>query len=761
MTHGIFVIKRSGEKQLINLNKINQILNWSKSGLNNISVAKIESSSHIQLYNNITTAQINDIIIKTAANLISTEAPDYQYVAARLSVFQLRKKAYKNFTPPPLYKHVHKLVTLKKYDSMLLKKYTPKEFFIMNSFIHHERDMSFSYAAVKQLEGKYLIQNRITGTIYESAQFLYILIAACLFAKYPQETRLSYIHRFYDAISTFKISLPTPIMAGVRTPTRQFSSCVLIDCADNLNSINATTSSIVKYISQRAGIGINAGQIRAAGSSIRDGEAFHTGSIPFYKHFQTAVKCCSQGGIRGGAATIFYPIWHFEVENLLVLKNNRGIEDNRVRHMDYAVQINKLMYQRMLSGEHITLFDPSDTPKLYNAFFTDQKEFNKLYIEHEKQENIKKKSIKALDLFVLLMHERTSTGRIYIQNIDHCNSHGSFNPKLAPIKQSNLCLEITLPTKPLDNIYDENGEIALCTLSAFNLGAIKNLSDLEDLADLSVRALDEILEYQQYPILAAKKSALSRRSLGIGVINFAYYLAKHNVRYSDGSANNLTHKTFEAIQYYLIKASCALAKERGVCTLFHQTNYFLGKLPIDTYKKYIDDICDEPLHLDWQSLREDVKKYGLRNSALSAIMPSETSSQISNSTNGIEPPRGFVSVKVSKDGMLRQVVPSYNELKQQYELLWDMPNNEGYLQIAGIIQKFTDQSISVNTNYNPERFENEKIPMRQLLYDILIAYKLGLKTLYYQNIHDGSKDNHTFIFSTSANDHCESGSCAI
>ncbi|WP_422667128.1 class 1a ribonucleoside-diphosphate reductase subunit alpha [Buchnera aphidicola] len=761
MTPCMFVIKRSGEKKQINLNKITQILNWSKTGLNNISVSQVVSQAHVQFYNNITTSQINDILVQITANLISTDATDYQYMSARLAIFQLRKKTYNQFTPPHFYSHVKKLVALKKYDPMLLKEYTPQEFSIMNSFLCHWRDMSFSYAAVKQLEGKYLIQDRVTGKIYESPQFLYILIAACLFSQYPKKTRLNYIHRFYHAISTFQISLPTPIMAGVRTLNRQFSSCVLIDCADNLDSINATTSSIVKYISKRAGIGINAGQIRSVGSSIRHGDAFHTGSIPFYKHFQTAVKCCSQGGIRGGAATIFYPIWHFEVENLVVLKNNRGIEDNRVRHMDYGIQINKTMYDRIISGKYITLFNPSDVPKLYNAFFSNQEEFDKLYIEHEKNRRIKKKRIKALDLFALIIQERTSTGRIYIQNIDHCNSHGAFNSELAPVKQSNLCLEITLPTKPLNHIYDEQGEIALCTLSAFNLGSIKKLSDFEELADLSVRALDEILEYQEYPIAAAKKSALSRRSLGIGVINFAYYLAKNEVRYSDGSANNLTHRTFEAIQYYLIKASCALAKEKGTCALFHQTNYFLGKLPIDTYKKYIDEICDEPLHLDWTSLRKKVKKYGLRNSTLSAIMPSETSSQISNSTSGIEPPRGFVSIKASKDGMLRQVVPEYNQLKSQYELLWDIPDNLGYLQIAGIIQKFTDQSISVNTNYNPERFENEKIPMRQLMYDVLIAYKLGLKTLYYQNIHDGSKDNHTFMFEMPLEDNCASGSCVI
>ncbi|QIQ41227.1 MAG: ribonucleoside-diphosphate reductase subunit alpha [Buchnera aphidicola (Aphis urticata)] len=762
MKNSLFVTKRNGKKEKINLDKIHKVLNWAAKGLEDVSVSQVELRSRIQFYNNITTVNIHETIIKAAADLISQDTPDYQYMAARLAIFHLRKKAYGQFEPPILYNHVTQLVNLGKYDQNLLKDYSCEEYVLMNSFVDHCRDMNFSYAAVKQLEGKYLLQNRITGKIYESAQFLYILISACLFSKYPKNIRMNYIQRFYNAISTFKISLPTPIMSGVRTPTRQFSSCVLIECADNLNSINATTSCIVKYVSQRAGIGINAGQIRALGSPIRNGEAFHTGCIPFYKHFQSAVKSCSQGGVRGGAATVFYPIWHLEIENLLVLKNNRGIEENRVRHLDYAVQINKLMYQRMLLGKNITLFSPSDVPELYETFFSDQKKFKALYLQYENNETVRKKNIKAVDLFSLIMQERTSTGRIYIQNVDHCNSHGSFNPKLAPIKQSNLCLEITLPTKPLNDVYDQNGEIALCTLSALNLGVIKDLKELEELSILSVRALDEILEYQNYPIISAKNSSVERRSLGIGVINFAYYLAKNKVRYSDGSAKSLTHKTFEAIQYYLLQASCELAKEKGSCILFHHTNYYLGKLPIDTYKKDIDIICNEPLHLNWNVLRKKIKKYGLRNSTLSALMPSETSSQISNATNGIEPPRGFISIKASKDGMLKQVVPEYKKLKSQYELLWNIPNNTGYLELVAIMQKFIDQSISVNTNYDPKRFINEKIPMTQLLHDLLVAYKLGIKTLYYQNTRDGAEDNYKFYQSETNNeDNCTSGSCII
>ncbi|MGL5769823.1 MAG: class 1a ribonucleoside-diphosphate reductase subunit alpha, partial [Plesiomonas shigelloides] len=567
--------------------------------------------------------------------------------------------------------------------------------------------------------------------------------------------------RFYDAISTFKISLPTPIMSGVRTPTRQFSSCVLIECGDSLDSINATSSAIVKYVSQRAGIGINAGRIRALGSEIRGGEAFHTGCIPFYKHFQTAVKSCSQGGVRGGAATLFYPLWHLEVEDLLVLKNNRGVEENRVRHMDYGVQINKLMYQRLIKGENITLFSPSDVPGLYDAFFMDQAKFEELYVKYEQDPSIRKKTIKALELFSLMMQERASTGRIYIQNVDHCNTHSPFDPMVAPVRQSNLCLEIALPTRPLDEVNDANGEIALCTLSAFNLGAIEHLDELEELAELAIRALDSLLDYQDYPIPAAQRGAMGRRTLGIGVINFAYYLAKHGVRYSDGSANNLTHRTFEAMQYYLLKASNKLAQEQGACPWFNETTYAQGILPIDTYKKDLDQLTQEPLHYDWETLRRDIQQHGLRNSTVSALMPSETSSQISNATNGIEPPRGHISVKASKDGILKQVVPEYEQLKDAYELLWDIPNNDGYLHIVGIIQKFIDQSISANTNYDPARFPGQKVPMKQLLKDLLTAYKYGVKTLYYQNTRDGADDLQDDLSVAAADDGCESGACKI
>lgn len=761
MTQSLFVTKRDGRREPLDLDKIHRVITWAAEGLSNVSVSQVELKSHIQFYDGIKSEDIHETIIKAAADLISKDSPDYQYLAARLAVFHLRKKAYGQFEPPHLYDHVVKMVETRRYDQHILADYSREELEQMNSFIDHSRDLNFSYAAVKQLEGKYLVQNRVTGAIYESAQFLYILVAACLFANYPKATRLDYVRRFYDACSLFKLSLPTPIMSGVRTPTRQFSSCVLIECGDSLDSINATSSAIVKYVSQRAGIGINAGRIRALGSPIRNGEAFHTGCIPFYKHFQTAVKSCSQGGVRGGAATLFYPLWHLEVESLLVLKNNRGVEENRVRHLDYGVQFNRLMYTRLIKDDYITLFSPSDVPGLYDAFFEDQEKFEQLYVQYENDSSIRKKRLKALELFTLFMQERASTGRIYLQNVDHCNTHSPFNPKFAPVRQSNLCLEIALPTKPMNDVNDPDGEIALCTLSAFNLGAIEDLAELEELAELAVRSLDSLLDYQDYPIPAAFHASINRRTLGVGVINYAYYLAKNGVKYSDGSANGLTHRTFEAIQYYLLKASNKLAQEFGACPKFNETTYAEGILPIDTYKKDLDKVCQEPLLLDWEQLRSDILRHGLRNSTLSALMPSETSSQISNATNGIEPPRGHISVKASKDGILKQVVPEYERLKNQYELLWDIPNNTGYLSLVAIMQKFIDQTISANTNYDPNKFDGGKVPMKLLLQDLLTAYKLGVKTMYYHNTRDGAADVQEDIKAEPEDDGCAGGACKI
>ena len=758
MTHidKIQVTKRNGRLEPIDLDKIHKVIAWAADGLDNVSVSQVELKSHIQFYEGIKTRDIHETIIKSAADLISEDTPDYQYLAARLAIFHLRKIAYNKFTPPHLFDHVQKLTDAGKYDAHILADYSRAEFDELEAYLDHWRDMNLAYAAVEQMAGKYLVQDRVSKTVFESPQFLYMLVGMCLFASYEKSERLDYVKRFYDATSEFKISLPTPIMSGVRTPSRQFSSCVLIECGDNLDSINATTSAIVRYVSQRAGIGINAGRIRALGSPIRGGEAQHTGCIPFYKLFQTAVKCCSQGGVRGGAATLFYPLWHLEVESLLVLKNNRGVEDNRVRHMDYGVQLNKNMYTRLIKGQDISLFSPSDVPGLYDAFFEDQDKFEELYTKYEQDKSIRSRQIPATELFSLMMQERASTGRIYIQNVDHCNTHSPFDPTVAPIRQSNLCMEIALPTKPLDNINDEAGEIALCTLSAVNLGKVDNVSDIEEPAELIVRALDALLDYQDYPVKAAENGSMRRRTLGVGVINYAYYLAKNGVRYSDDSALSLTHQTFEALQFYLLKASNKLAKEQGACPAFNETTYSQGILPIDTYKKDLDQICPEPLHLDWETLRTEITTHGLRNSTLTALMPSETSSQIANATNGIEPPRGLVSIKASKDGILKQVVPEIERLRGQYELLWQMPNNDGYIKLVAIMQKFVDQSISANTNYDPVRYAGGRVPMKILLKDLLNAYKLGVKTLYYHNTRDGANDAQADM-----EDDCAGGACKI
>ena len=732
------------------MDKIHKVVDWASEGLD-VSVSQVEINSNVQFYNGISTSEIHQTMVKAAADLISVDTPDYQLMAARLSIFGLRKVAYGGFVPPSLKLHAKSMVEQGLYDKSLLS-YSDDEFCELDVYVDHSRDLNFSYAAVKQLEGKYLVQNRVTKQVYETPQMLYMFIAMTLFMNYPLNTRLGYVKRFYDAASTFKISLPTPIMSGVRTPTRQFSSCTLIECGDSLDSINATSSAIVKYISQKAGIGVNVGRIRALGSPVRNNSVVHTGVIPFLKLFQAAVKSCSQGAIRNGSATAFYPFWHLEVENLLVLKNNRGVEDNRVRQLDYGVQLNKMMYQRLIEGGNITLFSPNDVEDLYEAFFADQELFERLYVKYEADESIRKKSVKAIDLFSVLMQERASTGRIYIQNVDHCNTHSAFNPELAPIKQSNLCLEVLLPTKPLNNINDGKGEISLCTLGAVNLGELEELDDLENLTDLLVRGLNEILDFQDYPVAAAEVSTLARRPLGIGVINFAYYLAKNGLKYSDGSANNLTHRTFEALQYYCLKASNNLARERGICPAYNDTTYAEGILPIDTYKQELDKVCDQGLELDWEKLRRDIGIYGLRNSTLTALMPSETSSQIANATNGIEPPRGLVSTKVSREGVLKQVVPSIGEVS--YELLWDLPDNKGYLTLAAIMQKFIDQAISTNTSYDPAKFEGGKVPMKTLLNDLLLAYKLGLKTLYYHNTRDGSGEE-------VSEDGCEGGACKI
>jgi ribonucleoside-diphosphate reductase alpha chain len=733
----INIIKRDGKAEPLNIDKIHKVVMHACEGLSGVSASQIEMNSNLQFFDGMTTGEIQEIIIRSANDLISLETPNYQYAAARLLAYSVYKDVFGEYKNKNLRQMIDLNIERGVYDPDILVKYTDEELAKLDSYIHHKRDENFTYAGLRQVVDKYLCQDRSSGQIFETPQFMYMMIAATLFANYPKEDRLYYVRRYYDSTSLFKINIPTPVMAGVRTPVRQFASCVLVDSNDTLDSIFASDMSIGRYTAQRAGIGINAGRIRGVNAKIRGGEVAHTGIIPFLKKFEATVRCCTQNGVRGGSATTHFPFWHQEIEDILVLKNNKGTEDNRVRKLDYSIQLNKTMYERLLAGKDITLFSPHDVPGLYEAYFGDADKFKELYESYERKTSIKKKSIPAMELFSALIKERAETGRIYIMNVDHANTHSSFKDT---VYMSNLCQEITLPTKPLEHIDDEQGEIALCILSAINVGTIKSLDDLEELCELAVRALEEIIDYQRYPIKAAEISTKARRSLGVGYIGLAHYLAKNQVLYSDKKALTKVHELTEAFQYYLLKASNKLAQERGACDYYDRTKYSDGILPIDTYKKDLDEVCKIKLKYDWDSLRKSIGEHGLRHSTLSAQMPSESSSVVSNATNGIEPPRGYLSVKKSKKGPLKQIVPQYTTLKNYYTLLWDMPSNEGYINIVAVMQKFFDQAISGNWSYNPTHFENNEVPMSVMLQDMLTTYKLGWKTSYYQNTYDYKTD---------------------
>ena len=736
MSNGTNVVKRNGSVESLDLNKLHLMVEESCKDLSGVSASQVEMTSGIQFYDGISTAEVQEILIKSAADLIDLENPNYQFVAARLLLFSVRKSLYgKIIDHPTFFEHINKCVDASVYDKEILSNYTEEELNRLGDYIKHNRDYLFTYAGLRQVVDKYLVQDRSTGKVYETPQFMYMMIAATIFAQYPKETRLSYVKRYYDATSKHKINIPTPIMAGVRTPLRQFASCVLVDSDDTLDSIGHSDLAIYKYVAQRAGIGINAGRIRGINSKIRGGEVQHTGVIPFLKMFEATVRSCTQNGIRGGSATVHFPIWHQEIEDIIVLKNNKGTEDNRVRKLDYSIQISKLFYERFIRNEEITLFSPHDVPGLYDAFGTDG--FDDLYVGYERNESIPRKTIGAQELFLDLLKERAETGRIYIMNIDHCNSHSSFVDK---VSMSNLCQEITLPTKPLQHIDDPNGEIALCILSAINVGKVKDDSEFEELCDLAVRGLEELIDYQQYPVVAAEKSTKARRSLGVGFIGLAHYLAKLGFDYDSQEAWDAVHTLSESFQYFLLKSSLQLAKEKGPCGYFNRTKYAHGILPIDTYKKDVDELSNPTLQHDWETLREDIKLYGIRHSTLSAQMPSESSSVVSNATNGIEPPRGYLSVKQSKKGPLKQIVPQYQTLKNNYTLLWDMPSNRGYINIVAVMQKFFDQAISGNWSYNPENYPDNEVPVSVMAQDMLTCFKYGHKTAYYQNTYDGKSD---------------------
>jgi ribonucleoside-diphosphate reductase alpha chain len=736
MSNGTKVKKRDGSIEPLNLEKIHIMCEEACKNLAGVSASQVEIKSGIQFYDGITTAEIQEILIRSASDLISLDNPNYQYVAARLLLYSLRKSLYgRLWELPHLIDHIKNCIDKDVYDADILVKYCEEEIELLNGIIDHGRDFLFTYAGLRQVADKYLVQDRSSGKVYETPQFMYLLIAMTIFADYPKKTRLDYVTRYYTAISKHRINIPTPIMGGVRTPLRQFASCVLVDADDTLDSIFSSDMAIGKYVAQRAGIGINAGRIRGINSKIRGGEVQHTGVVPFLKKFESTVRCCTQNGIRGGSATVHFPIWHKEIQDIIVLKNNKGTEDNRVRKLDYSIQLSKLFYERFITNEKITLFSPHDVPGLYDSFGTEF--FDELYVRYENNESIPKTRIDAQELILDLLKERAETGRMYLMNIDHCNSHSSFLDK---VNMSNLCQEITLPTKPIQHIDDPDGEIALCILSAINVGKINRLEELEDLCDLSVRGLEELIDYQGYPVKAAENSTKKRRSLGIGFIGLAHYLAKNGEHYDDASAWQLTHDLTEAFQYYLLKSSNQLAKEKGKCEYFERTKYSQGILPIDTYKSDVDEIVPNKLNYDWESLRTSITTHGLRHSTLSAQMPSESSSIVSNATNGIEPPRDYLSVKKSKKGPLKQIVPSYSYLKNNYTILWEMKNNDGYIKVISVMQKFFDQAISGNWSYNPEHFEDNEVPVSVMANDLLTTYKYGWKTSYYQNTNDLKSD---------------------
>ena len=736
MSNGTKVVKRNGSIEPLDLDKMHLMVEEACKGLAGVSASQVEMQSGIQFYDGVSTKEIQEILIRAASDLIDLEHPNYQFVAARLLLFSVRKNLYgKLHEFPTLENHIYTCVEKGVYDTEIFVKYSKEEIEKVNNFIDHERDMLFTYAGLRQVVDKYLVQDRSAAKVYETPQFMYIMVALTMFAEYPKETRLDYVRRYYNAISKHKINIPTPIMAGVRTPLRQFASCVLVDVDDTLDSIFSSDMAIGRYVAQRAGIGINAGRIRGINAKIRGGEVAHTGVVPFLKKFEATVRCCTQNGIRGGSATVHFPIWHQEIEDILVLKNNKGTEDNRVRKLDYSIQISKLFYERFIRNEEISLFSPHDVLGLYDAFGTDR--FDDLYVDAERNASIPRKTIGGQELFLALLKERAETGRIYIMNIDHCNSHSSFLDK---VEMSNLCQEITLPTKPLQHIDDPEGEIALCILSAINVGKVKDDDEFEELCELSVRGLEELIDYQNYPVEAAEIGTKARRSLGIGYIGLAHYLAKLGFKYDSQEAWDAVHGLSESFQYFLLKASNKIAKEKGACKYFPRTKYSQGILPIDTYKKDVDEISSVPLHHDWEALRQSIKEFGLRHSTLTAQMPSESSSVVSNATNGIEPPRGYMSIKKSKKGPLKQIVPQYQHLKNNYTLLWDMLSNRGYINIVAVMQKFFDQAISGNWSYNPENYEDNEVPVSVMAQDLLTTYKYGWKTSYYQNTYDNKTD---------------------
>jgi ribonucleoside-diphosphate reductase alpha chain len=737
----INVIKRNGETVPLDISKIQRQVAYDCKGIDNVSPSMIEIKAQIELHDGISTETIDELLLKAMVNLIDeTENPDinnvnYQYVAGRQKVSMLRKEVYGTYTPPPLYDIVKKNVDSGMYTSELLDWYTKDEWDIIDLIIDHSKDENYTYAAIAQLAEKYLVQNRATGQIYETPQVRYAIAAATAFHNEPKDKRLKYVKEYYECASDGHFTLATPVLAGLGTTTKQFSSCVLITSDDTLDSIFAAGEMMAKYASKRAGIGLEIGRIRPLGAPIRNGEIKHTGMIPFLKKWFGDLRSCSQGGVRNASCTVTFPIWHYQFEDLIVLKNNQGTEETRVRQMDYSVVVNKMFFNRFAKNENITLFDPHDVPDLYEAYYRDSEEFEKLYTMYESKRGIKKKVLPAVEIFKNgILKERTDTGRIYLVFIDNVINQGPFDTKLDPIYQSNLCQEILLPTKPFQRIEDEAGRIALCTLGSVNWGAFKSPQEMRKACRVLVRSLSNLLSYQDFLSVQSKLANLDFEPLGVGITNLAYWHAKRNFRYGEPEALAEVKRWMEHQAYYLTETSVELAQEKGACKLSQQTYYGKGVFPWERRAEGVNELTDFSPSMDWESLREKLLKYGIRNATLMAVAPVESSSVVLNSTNGIEMPMELISVKESKAGSFVQVVPEYKRLKNRYQMMWDQKDCIEYLKTSAVLAVYIDQSLSTNTFYNPAYFAEGKVPGTLIAKNLMLAYKWGLKTIYYSLI---------------------------
>jgi ribonucleoside-diphosphate reductase alpha chain len=744
----INVKKRSGNTEPLALEKWQQQITKVCNGTADVSQSMIEIKAHPQFYDGITTREIDEITLRAIVDLIDVESnPDvghvnYQYVAGRQRLSMLRKDVYGDYQVPHLYEIVKTNVATGLYTSELLEWYSEDDWNKMNDFIDHEKDEEYSYAAIEQMIEKYLVRNRATKEIYETPQVRYLIAAATIFHSEGPATRLKLVKEYYNAASDGLFTLATPVLAGLGTPTKQFSSCVLIRSDDDLDSIFASGEMMAKYASKRAGIGLEIGRLRSLGSPIRGGEIMHTGMIPFLKKWFGDLRSCSQGGIRNASATVFYPIWHLQFDDLIVLKNNQGTEETRVRHMDYGVVLSAFFWKRFKNKENITFFDPNEVPDLYEAFYQNTAKFEELYVKYEKRKDLRKKVMSAEEVFKGgILKERTDTGRIYLVFIDNVMNQGPFDPEYHTIYQSNLCVEILLPTKSFKRLDDPAGRIALCTLGSMNWGAFRNPEDMRRACRILLRSLNNILDYQDFLSIQSKLSNDEIRPIGIGVTNLAYWHAKRGYKYGESEALQDVKSWAEHQTYYLMEANVELAKERGKCLDSDKTRYGNGIFSWELRSNGANELADFTPELEWETLRADMVEYGVRNATVGAIAPVESSSVVINSTNGIAMPMSLISVKESKAGSFIQVVPEYQKLKNKYQLMWDQTDCVGYLKTSAVLAAYMDQSISTDTFYNPAHFPDRKVPTTLIAKNLMLAHKWGIKTLYYSLINKkGSKE---------------------